>query len=248
MMNEHSPRLISCRLPSTVWRVRVANSMDWKPTLRICCATILSSGTIFTIPISTVPTSKNLWRQNKVPDLCFGIFVWLKTFRNRITFILYKLIRENCLCVNWTIHNSVFRNPNTIIISAIWRVFFGWIKQSTWRLPAVTLHLQRLVNVLRLCVLAAPGPPVFGTPVRESEARQAVQQRVGEQQIFVSNVLAPRQDSLETKKEDQWTDATWGIKKINKKNMSLVGFNFNSICLIFFVFVFITFSPEKLFI
>lgn len=119
MMNEHSPRLISWRLPSTVWRVRVANSMDWKPTLRICCATILSSGTIFTIPISTVPTSKNLWRQNKVPDLCFGIFVRLKTFRNRITFILYKLIRENCLCGNWTIHNSVFRNPNAIIISAI---------------------------------------------------------------------------------------------------------------------------------
>lgn len=124
MMNQHSPRLISCRLPSTVWRVRVANSMDWKPTLRICCATILSSGTIFTIPISTVPTSKNLWRQNKVPDLCFGIFVWLKTFRNRITFILYKLIRENCLCVNWTIHNSVFRNPNAIIICAIWSFFF----------------------------------------------------------------------------------------------------------------------------
>lgn len=42
---------------------------------------------------------------------------------------------------------------------------------------------------------------MFGAPVREPETHQAVQQRLGEQQIFVGNVLAPRQESLETKKK-----------------------------------------------
>lgn len=66
----------------------------------------------------------------------------------------------------------------------------------------LSLHyLQLLVNVLRLCVFTAPVSPVL-TPVppvgREPKTHEAVHQRLGEQQVFVSNMLAPRQDSLET--------------------------------------------------
>lgn len=95
-----------------------------------------------------------------------------------------------------------------------------------------SLYLQLLVDGLRLCVFAAPLSPVVGTPVslrgREPKTHQAVHHRLGEQQIFVSNMLAPCQDSLETEKEDSWTDVSReiGRKKKNINDFGWIQFQF----------------------
>lgn len=63
-----------------------------------------------------------------------------------------------------------------------------------------TLRLQLLLNVLRLHVHAAPGPRLVGTSMSlrgGKPSHQILQQPSGDCHIVQSNVLAPRQESLE---------------------------------------------------
>lgn len=154
----------------------------------------------------------------------FWKFVWLKTQKNLIKFNLSKFTRGISLWVKWTI-----KNTNSLL----------------------SLHyLQLLVNGLRLCVFTAPDSPVFRTLVpltgREPKTHQAVDQRLGEQQIFVSNMLAPCQDSLEAKKGRQLNGCYVGKNGGNTSLDSISNcIQFWNICGLCLIFSFNHFDPKS---
>lgn len=150
----------------------------------------------------------------------FWKFVCLKTQKNLVKFNLSKFTRDISLWVKWTI-----KNTNSLL----------------------SLHyLQLLVNGLRLCVFTAPDSPVFRTLVpltgREPKTHQAVDQRLGEQQIFVSNMFAPCQDSLEAKKGRQLDGCYVG--KWRKYFISIF-IQFWNICGLCLIFSFNHFDPKS---